>query len=707
MQENVDARATEHRLPVNDQHASVQSLPRVGIDVGGTFTDFVVLDDAGARIHKLSTTPDDQSRAIVAGLRALNLPAAEIVHGMTVATNALLERKGARTALLTTAGFGDVLTIGRQNRPQLYALHQQRAPSLIADGLTFEVTERIGADGAVLTELDEGAINALADALARMVEPPESLAICFLFSFRNPAHEARVAELLRVRLPDLPLSLSSQVLPEYREYERMASTVINAYVQPPVARYLQKLDRALAGDYSVHIMQSNGGLIAIEQAQHAAARLVLSGPAGGVVGAFAVASAASSGEPVNLLTLDMGGTSTDVALCPNRIPTTAESTIGALPLRLPMIDIHTVGAGGGSIARVDAGGALRVGPQSAGAQPGPVCYGRGGVEPTVTDANLVLGRLEAGASLGGGSGNEAGNSDVRLDYAAARAALARLGDSLGLSAEAAALGVLRVANATMERALRTVSVERGHDPRAFTLLPFGGAGPLHACDLADLLGIPRILVPPFPGVLSAWGMLAAPLTSDASLSILQPAAQVQGDPARLVEAVESIRERLIATLPKADEVYVSAALDMRYRGQSYELSAPLDLPVSSVSVAASVDAFHALHEQRYGYAMRDEGVEIVTLRVRAESPVALPPVRRAPLQGSDASHARIGERAIWFSADAPVPATLYDRALLRPGNCISAPAAITQYDTITLIAPGWSATMDAFHNLVLERTSRT
>lgn len=681
-------------------------LPRVGIDVGGTFTDFVVLDAGGTRIHKLSTTPDDQSRAIVAGLRALHLPAAEIVHGMTVATNALLERKGARTALLTTAGFGDVLTIGRQNRPELYALHQQRPPSLVADGLTFEVTERIGADGSVVTELDEGTIDALADALARATHAPESLAICFLFSFRNPAHEARAAELLRTRLPNLPLSLSSEVLPEYREYERMATTVINAYVQPPVARYLQRLDDALAGDYSVHIMQSNGGLIALEQAQHRAARLVLSGPAGGVVGAFAVASAAAtSGEPVNLLTFDMGGTSTDVALCPNRIPTTAESTIGALPLRLPMIDIHTVGAGGGSIARVDAGGALRVGPQSAGAQPGPVCYGRGGVEPTVTDANLVLGRLEAGASLGGGSGYAgSASSDVRLDYAAAHAVLARLGETLGLSAEAAALGVLRVANATMERALRSVSVERGHDARLFTLLPFGGAGPLHACDLAELLGIRRILVPPYPGVLSAWGMLAAPLTSDASLSILQGAGQVQSNPAQLAEAVESMRERLLATLSPASNVVVSAALDMRYGGQSYELSAPLDLPVESESVGASVNAFHALHQQRYGYAMRDEGVEIVTLRVRAESPAVPPPIVRSPLEGADASHARIGERAIWFAADAPLTAKLYDRALLRPGNRLSGPAAITQYDTITLLPPGWTATLDPCLNLLLERT---
>ena len=415
----------------------------VGIDVGGTFTDFVVLDGAGLRVHKVPTTPDDQSRAIVAGLEALgidrtSLDAAQIVHGMTVATNALLERRGAKTGLLTTRGFGDVLVIGRQNRPFLYRLSQTRPPSLVADEWRREVDERLDAAGEVVTPLDEDAVARLAAELAQ--SDVQSLAIVFLHAFRNPDHERRAAVILRERLPDLPLSLSSEILPEYREYERTATTVINAYVQPLVARYLARLDKALPGSH-VRIMQSNGGAIGLAQAADQAARLVLSGPAGGVVGAFALAQSAgvssngaassdtasnntvsnnavsnntsNNGAAPQLITFDMGGTSTDVALCPGAIPTTAESLIDDLPLRLPLIDIHTVGAGGGSIAYVDVGGALRVGPRSAGAVPGPACYGRGGQEPTVTDANLVLGRLDPQGFLGG-------HGEVGLDEGAAR-----------------------------------------------------------------------------------------------------------------------------------------------------------------------------------------------------------------------------------------------------------------------------------------------
>lgn len=702
------------------EHGQTHGL-RVGIDVGGTFTDFAVEEEGVLRIHKSATTPDDQSRAIVAGLRALQLPAARIVHGMTVATNALLERKGARTALLTTLGFADVLAIGRQNRPHLYALHQKRAPSLVLPHLQFEVAERVDAQGEVIVPLDEAAVAALAEALAQMDQQtrPESLAISFLFSFRNPQHEQRAAALLRQHLPDLPLSLSSEILPEYREYERTATTAINAYVQPPVARYLARLDNALKQQgasqgsedaFPIRIMQSNGGSIGLEQAQREAARLVLSGPAGGVVGAFAIASTAlrqqDPNATVNLLTFDMGGTSTDVALCPNAIPTTAEGSIGDLPLRLPMIDIHTVGAGGGSIARMDAGGALRVGPQSAGAVPGPVCYGRGGTEVTVTDANLVLGRLDAGMHLGGAATDaHAEGASVALDASAARAAMTRLAEQLGLRMEEAALGVLRVANGTMERALRRVSVERGYDPRAFVLLPFGGAGPLHACELAELLHIPRILVPPYPGVLSACGMLTAPVLLDASTSVLVDAHALQQDHTALRDAQTSLSERLYTRLAAEGErtITQSATLDMRYRGQSYELSVPLALPITSATLAASVAAFHQLHAQRYGYARDEQAVEIVTLRVQAQAPgVALdPPVQ--PFAGVDASAACVGERTIWFADARPHMARIYDRTLLQCGNEIAGPAAISQYDTVTILPPEWRATVDALGNLVLAR----
>ncbi len=693
--------------------------PLVGIDVGGTFTDFVLLHEGALHIFKLSTTPADQSRAIVAGLAELGLPndvAPQIVHGMTVATNALLERRGARTALLTSAGFGDVLTIGRQNRPFLYKLHQERPPALVAEAHRFEVDERLDAAGAVVTPLDEAAVAALADRLAAMnaAQPEaaiESLAIVFLFSFRDSTHEQRAAALLRARLPHLPTSLSSAILPEYREYERTATTVINAYVQPLVARYLERLEASLVqspsaagstGVPSIRIMQSNGGAIGLAQAAREPARLVLSGPAGGVVGAFAVAQQANGGAPAQLISFDMGGTSTDVALCPGAIPTTAESHIGELPLRLPVIDIHTVGAGGGSVAFVDGGGALRVGPRSAGALPGPAAYGRGGSEPTVTDANVLLGRLPPQGFLGG-------QGDVALDEAAARGVLAALGSALALSAEEAALGLIRVANATMERALRRVSVERGHDPRAFTLLPFGGAGPLHACDLADALGVRRILVPPFPGVLSAYGMLVAGIATEASQSILHTAAALADDPEPLNTALAALAERVrgVMAAEGIDAPALAATLELRYRGQSYELGVTLAVDdamcASPNALVDAVEAFHALHAQRYGYATRTETVEVVTLRLRAEAPGAQAALPALPPGGDDAAAACVGERAVWFSAGGPTATPLYDRTRLRPNNRISGPALILQYDTTTVLAPGWHAAVDGWGNLVAER----
>ncbi len=698
----------------------------VGIDVGGTFTDFVVVQDGNLRIHKVSTTTDDQSRGIVTGLAELDLlgddsPALMIVHGMTVATNALLERRGARTALLTTAGFRDVLVIGRQNRPHLYRLHQQRPPAMVADELRLEASERLDHSGAVITPLDERGVNDLAQTLAQ--HGAESLAICFLFSFRNPDHERRAAALIRARLPDLPISLSSDILPEYREYERTAATVINAYVQPLVARYLARLESALTSEAAsnsphITIMQSNGGTIGLGQASQQAARLVLSGPAGGVVGAFAVAQnanppgphniktptendgLASWGGAVNLITFDMGGTSTDVALCPGQIPTTAESVIADLPLRLPIIDIHTVGAGGGSIAFVDAGGGLRVGPRSAGAHPGPVCYGRGGAEPTVTDANLVLGRLDAGGFLGG-------RGDVSLDVSAAQRALAVLGRRLGLTTEQAGLGVVRVANATMEMALRRVSVERGFDPRQFTLLPFGGAGPLHACDLANALGIRRILIPRHPGVLSAYGMLAAGLSTDASQSLLRTMSFLRSDDAELRRVFAGLDERVRALLANdgVANPTISASLDMRYRGQSYELTTPLSLPITEAALAAAETDFHALHARRYGYDLAGETVEVVTLRVRAAGPGARLTVTPRPLAGADASPARLDDRLIWFDAAGPVNAACYNRLRLAPGNRLIGPALILQYDATTLIAPGWEGVTDEQDNLWLLTTN--
>ena len=676
----------------------------IGIDVGGTFTDFVVWQDGRLRIHKVPTTPDDQSRAILQGLHDLNLltPSPSrglvIVHGMTVATNALLERRGAVTALLTTAGFADALVIGRQNRPHLYRLHQQRPPLLAPDGLRFEVDERLDAEGSVLRPLDEGQLAAIAHHLRR--SGAESVAVVFLFSYRNPEHEQRAAELLQGLLPELPFSLSSEVLPEYREYERTATTLINAYVQPLVARYLARLEQALedAPVRALRIMQSNGGVIDLRQAAAHAARLVLSGPAGGAVGAFAVAGADEGAGPPHILTFDMGGTSTDVCLCPGRIPTTGESMIGGLPLRLPLIDIHTVGAGGGSIAFVDAGGALQVGPRSAGALPGPACYGRGGTLPTVTDANLVLGRLAVEGFLGG-------SGQVQLDADAARRALRELGAQLGLAAEEAALGVVRVANATMERALRAVSVEQGYDPRQFTLLPFGGAGPLHACDLANALGMRQILCPAMPGVLSAYGMLVADVSTEYAASVLSLAADLIAEPSALSAAAAQLeaRTRGALSLAAGAAAQTAAALDMRYRGQSYELTVPLTLPPSAAHLESAVDAFHRAHAQRYGYAMPAEAVEAVTLRIRAATPGSGVSAPRRPFSTADASAARLDERVVWFDTHGPMAAACYQREQLEPGNVIAGPSLVLQYDSTILLAPGWTARVDPFGNLLCEK----
>ena len=548
----------------------------------------------------------------------------------------------------------------------------------------------------------------------------ESLAIVFLVSHRNGAHEQAAAQALAELLPGLRMSLSSEVLPEYREYERTATTLINAYVQPLVARYLARLAQTLAMELpgarpTVHIMQSNGGVIGLEQAAAQAARVVLSGPAGGAVGAFTLAEQAmhtrSALLPIelagrgatNLITFDMGGTSTDVALCPGHIPTTAESTITDLPLRLPIIDIHTVGAGGGSIAFVDAGGALQVGPRSAGAVPGPACYARGGDLPTVTDANLVLGRLDAAGFLGG-------HGQVTLDEAAARRALQRLGDQLHMSVEEAALGVVRVANATMERALRRVSVERGYDPRDFVLLPFGGAGPLHACELATSLGVTRILCPPNPGVLSAYGMLMADVTSEASQALLADASALLDDPSALATAIAALHVKAQTVLAHEDvtAIVVTAALDLRYHGQSYELTVPLSLPVTSAAVADAVTAFHTTHAQRYGYAMSQERVEAVTVRLRVAAPGAKPalPIATAPAT-TDAVVARVGAKLVWFAASGPVQTTCYARSQLQFGHRLAGPALIFQYDTTIVLAPGWSAAVDEMQNLWMWSTLET
>ena len=656
---------------------------RLGIDTGGTFTDFVYPTDRGLLVHKTATTPDDQSRAIEAGIRFLEAhEAAAIAHGTTTATNALLERRGARCALVTTKGFRDVLAIGRQNRPLLYVLSQDRPPALVPESLRFEVTERVAADGSVIYPIDEGELVELADALERL--RVESVAIAFLFSFLHPEHEQRAASVLRERLPGVRISASSEVLPEYREYERTATTVINAYVQPVIARYVDRLERVVA-PRTLRVMQSNGGMIGTEQAARQPARLVLSGPAGGVVGAFRLAGMALGEQAPRVLTLDMGGTSSDVALCPGEIPHTSESTIADLPLRLPSVDIQTVGAGGGSVARIDAAGALHVGPLSAGALPGPACYGHGGTEPTVTDAHVVLGRLPTDRFLGG---------SFELDADAAWGAVERLGQALDLSPCETALGIVRIANASMERALRSVSVERGYHPQRYTLVPFGGAGPLHACELAEALSIRRILLPPHPGVLSAIGLLMADVVYDASLSLLDRQGDVQSLQAREAGRVQEVLAR-----EGFDRPTLETMVDMRYRGQSYELTVPADLPGGDLRTA--VDRFHAEHERRYGHAMPERPVEAVTLRVRGTVPGASMSLPRDPDRVCEPSPPQSDETPIVLRDGRKTGVPLYERGGLRFGHTFTGPAVIAQYDSTTFVPHGWCVEVDPWRNLQL------
>ncbi len=585
------------RLGQTGDDVRMSSL-RVGIDVGGTFTDLVAVADGRIVIAKVPSTPADQSEGVLRALESAGLAPGEVVelrHGTTVATNALLERRGARTALVTTEGFRDILEIGRQNRPSLYDLTRDRPPPLVPRERRFTVRERTGPEG-VLEPLDEASVGAAVAALGEA--RPEAVAVCLLFGYLHPEHERRVGAALRRALPGVQLTLASEVLPAFREYERTATTAATAYLGPGISDYLGRLAERLgeAGYPAPLVMQSSGGVATAEEAAERAAAVVLSGPAGGAVGAARVA--ALEGFP-DALTLDLGGTSADVALVRGgEVATASETVVAGVPIALPAVDVHSVSAGGGSIAWADEGGALRVGPRSAGAEPGPAAYGRGGEEPTVTDAALALGLLADGATL-------AGTVTLRRDLA--EAALARLGEALGLGVEDTALGVLRVANAETARALRVMSVERGIDPRGLALVAFGGAGPMHACPLAEELGMRRVLVPRASGVLSALGLAVTEARRDRSSPFL----------ARLDELDETDLDRRFVELEaEAAAGLPGAALersaDLRYRGQGFELTVPACDP------AGLAERFAKVHEERYGYRL-DAPVEVVAVRVTARA----------------------------------------------------------------------------------------
>ena len=657
--------------------------PCIGIDIGGTFTDFVVYRPQNGTIEtfKLLSTPGNPAEAVLEGLRRIPEAAqATITHGSTVATNALLERKGARTALVTTQGFRDVLQIGRQNRPSLYDWNADPPPPLIPAEWRFEVNERVDHNGQVLQALDLAQLPSLAAALQSA--QISSVAVCLLFSFLRPEHELAITQVLRAA--GFAVSPSCEVLPEYREYERTSTTAVNAYVSPVLDRYLRFLEGALP-QANLRIMQSNGGMISLAEAGRNGVRCILSGPAGGVVGSQHIARLVTpSGQPLRMLTFDMGGTSTDVSLIAGEPRLTTESVVGGCPISIPMLDIHTIGAGGGSIATVDAGGALRVGPQSAGADPGPACYGRGDL-PTVTDANLVLGRLAAEYFLDG---------QMRLDVERAQSALGSLAKQMAMSLTQAALGVIEVVNAHMERALRVISVERGHDPRECTLFSFGGAGGLHAADLARRLGIPTVLISPLASTLSAFGMLAAHVAKDYTQTVMLP-----GDTRRaaIAERLRPLAERGLAEIQAEgfgkEQTLIERLLDLRYQGQSYELTVPFSATV--------IEDFHAAHQQMYGYQRPADPVEIVNLRVRAFGMISPPELKRLPLGSTDPSGAIIEKRSVLFaSGTQTIP--FYRGTSLQPGNRIPGPGIILYPDTTILLGHPDTAEVDGYQNLLIK-----
>ena len=650
---------------------------RLGVDVGGTFTDLVALSEGDLITAKVPSTPRDQSVGVMNAVDASEVEAgavAALAHGMTVATNALLERRGARMALVTTEGFRDVLEIARQNRPSLYDLSQDRPPPLVPRELRFTVAERMGPEGEI-EALDE---TGLKDAVFRIEEAEvEAVAVCLLFAFMHPEHERRVGEALREALPDVHVSLSSEVLPEFREYERFSTTAADAYLAPKLAAYLKNLankaeEIGLPGPL---IMQSSGGVVRVEDAIADAAGCLLSGPAGGVVGAAYVGSLAGYRD---LLTFDMGGTSTDVApIVDGEAQTTTETVVAGVPIKLPMVDVHTVSAGGGSIAWADAGGALRVGPHSAGAEPGPAAYGKGGEEPTVTDANLFLGYLRDGAELGG---------EVVLQRELSEKALKSLGERLDLDTEEVALGIVRVANAEMVRALRVISVERGLDPREFALLAFGGAGGMHACSLAEELGIETILVPRAGGVLSALGLAISDLRHDYVRPYLLSLGDV--DAKEFGGKFEDMEEAATEDLEGPE--YTRRA-DLRYRGQSFELTVEAD-PLEKLE-----ERFHAAHEQRYGYRMEDESVELVNLRLIATVPVEKPELEEPEGEEAESDPRRADFDGEW--QEVPV----FDRELMGEGSRVSGPTIVEFKESTCVVRPGWRGAVDGVGNLVLER----
>ncbi|MFW9831334.1 MAG: hydantoinase/oxoprolinase family protein [Candidatus Thorarchaeota archaeon] len=685
-------------------HTEIEPI-RIGIDVGGTFTDVLLIDSLGKRWHvKVKSTPKDSSIGVVTGLKKVlelaKIAPAEIdflLHGSTVATNAVLQRKGARTCLIVTKGFEDLLLIGRQQRSKLYDFTVERTTPLVPRERIFGIKERTHANGHIQLTLSDLQVKKAVNKISHDIE---SIAVCLLYSYRNPRNEQEVFHQLRLVNSDIPISLSSSVLPEYREFERLSTTVLNAYVTPVITRYLQQLNETLHMEgitTPLLVMQSHGGVLQSEIACQHASRLLFSGLAGGTLGGRYTSQIMH--QP-NIITFDMGGTSTDIALIlDGQIRETSEGHINDLPCRVPMVDVETVGAGGGSIAWSDAGGILRVGPQSAGAEPGPAAYGSGGQDPTVTDANLHLGRLNPNNFLGG---------DFPLHPDLAQKSIHAIAKQLTLSNKECAYGIIRVVNANMERAIRLVSIQRGFDPRDFALVAFGGAGPMHAWALAKNLGIPRVIVPMAPGLHSALGLLATNLRSDQSQTILESAQSPN------IKHIQSTYKQLEDQLRKIlrqqgvpnQSIMIQRLADLRYEGQAYELTIPEPIRrLSRTWVSEIVQKFHHQHTQQYGYADQSAPVTIVNLRVIASGP--MPPLKPAEIQPQGNLQPEAFEiREVYFEeANNFIDTPIYERSSLGFGAKLVGPAIIEQLDSTTIVHPGTRATVQKNGNLVLEASN--
>ncbi|GAB7094341.1 hydantoinase/oxoprolinase family protein [Halolamina litorea] len=676
------------------------SETRVGVDIGGTFTDVVAVRDGEVTVTKTPSTPANPERGVLNGLEASESAAgygpadvAFFSHGTTVATNAVLEGTWADTALVTTEGFRDALEIGRQDRPDIYDFTAEKAEPVVPRDRRFTVPERLDERGNVLRELDEDAVREVAADIA--ATDVNAVAVCLLFAFENPNHEHRVTEILREELPEASVSQSSTVLPEIREYERSVTTSLNAALKPVMDSYVGNLEREVRDrgvDAAVKLMQSNGGLIDADAARERPVNTLLSGPAGGVQGATHVAGRAGYDD---LITMDMGGTSCDVSLVQDGEPVVStDVAVGDYTVGVPMIDVHTVGSGGGSVAWVDAGGALRVGPRSAGADPGPICYGRGGERPTTTDAHLMLGRIDPEGFLP--EDRDVGVEDVR-------AAFADLGDELGMGPEEAAQGVLDVANANMARALRVVSVERGHDPREFALVAFGGAGPLHAPTLAAELDVPTVLVPRTAGALSALGLLISDVGYDYSQSMVRPFEAV--DPATVATAFAELRaegdSELAGENVRPERREFERVADLRYAGQSFEVSVPVpEGEIDAEALAAVEERFHDRHEARYGHADPTEAVELVTLRLHARGVVDSPSTAAVGTDGSVAD--AVAERREVRFGEEHYDASIYDRDLLPAGGEFDGPAVVEGPESTVVLRPGQSAEVAPDGTLVVD-----